>query len=279
MSGEPLFGSFLVGLPRQTVDWNFFALGIPTASPIASPIASRGMNIRWGFEEDDEWDDPDGEGESTTESDESITGQDRDGIVTVAVNEAGDVVSVRLAGDWKNSVDPRALHTSVVDATNAATMHALAVQVEQVDMTGQPESGTGVQSSTSEYSERGDSMPITKEDAMRLVDTASADLERYLTQASTIIDAPVTTTSAGGHVTVSGRQRQVLDVSIDTNWVGDVRYTEIESELLDALTGFSTQSSLGELAQGPQSAAITELMSLASDPQALVRRIRRARES
>ncbi|MGH3451769.1 MAG: hypothetical protein ACRDQW_13790 [Haloechinothrix sp.] len=237
------------------------------------------MNIRWGFEEDDEWDDQNGD-ESTAVTDEPLTGQDRDHIVTVAVNDAAEVVWVSLARDWKSSVDPRGLHTNVLAAMNAATMHALAKQVEQIDMTGQPPVGTGTPSATSDHREElGDNTPITKEDAIRLVDAASADLERYLAQASAIIDVSVTTTSAGGHVSVSGRQRQVLDVSIDASWAGSVRYSEIESELLDALTSFSTQSSLGELAQGPQSSAITELMTLASDPQALVRRIRQSHQS
>ncbi len=236
------------------------------------------MNIRWGFEEDDEWDDQNVD-ESTTETDQPLTGQDRDGIVTVAVNDAAEVVSVSLARDWKSSVDPRGLHANVLAAMNAATMQALAKQVEQIDMTGQPSAGTGTPRATSERRQGLDDTPITKEDAIRLVDAATADLERYLAQASAIIDASVTTTSAGGHVSVSGRQRQVLDVSIDVSWAGSVRYSEIESELLDALTGFSARSSLGELAQGPQSAAITELMTLASDPQALVRRIRQSHQS
>lgn len=236
------------------------------------------MNIKWGFEEGDEWEDQNAE-EPPAEIDDSLTGRDPAGIVTVAVTDAGEYVSVKLTRDWKNSVDPRALNTSVLAAMNAATMRALAKQIEQIDMTGRtPEGTAGTPATSDPHQGLGPTSPLTKEDAIRLVDAATADLERYLRQASTIVDVPVTATSAGGHVTVSGRRRQVLDVSIDVNWAGSVRYSEIESELLDAVTGFSARSSLGELALGPQSAAIDELMALASDPQSLISKIRQAHE-
>lgn len=114
------------------------------------------MNIRWGFEEDDEWDGPNAD-EPTTEIDEPLIGHDRDGIVTVAVTDAAEVVSVSLARNWKDSVDPRALHTHVLAAINAATMRALAKQVEQIDMSGQSSAGTGTPPSTSER--RGEKTP------------------------------------------------------------------------------------------------------------------------
>lgn len=235
------------------------------------------MNTRWGFEQDDEWDDANHD-ESTTETDETLTGQDLDEIVTVGVNDVAEVVSVRLAGDWKSSVDPRGLHANVLAAMNAATMQALSKQLNEVDMTG-ASAGTGSPPVTSQHDERPEETPITPEYAMRLVEAASADLERYLTQAVAIADASVTTTSAGGHVSVSGRQRRVFEVSIDANWATGARHTEIESELRDALTGFSARSSLGDIAEGPRSSAITELTALTSDPEALVRRIKRARNS
>jgi hypothetical protein len=73
-------------------------------------------------------------------------------------------------------------------------------------------------------------------------------------------------------VTVSGRRQQVGDVSIDQDWLYRTRASGVESELLDALTAFRARSTPGELA--PQSNAISELRSLVSDPQAMVRRIR-----
>jgi hypothetical protein len=109
---------------------------------------------------------------------------------------------------------------------------------------------------------------------MRLLEAVSDDLAQFRRRLSTITDRAVTEDSGGGHVTVSGRQGRVTDVSIDQDWLYGTRASEIESELRDALTRFGAASSPGELAQGPRSSAIDELLALVSDPRAMVRRIR-----
>jgi DNA-binding protein YbaB len=239
------------------------------------------MNVRWGFEEDDGWDEDErNEDHPVVEDNELLAGQDPDRILTVRVTDMAEVRSVALDRDWKNSVDPRGVHVNVLAAMNAATMQALAKQVEQTDMSGRSTVGFGAAPPGSEAGgSTADDTPITQEDAIRLVDAATADLERYLSQAISIAHAVISAESSGGHITVSGRQRQIRDVSIDTDWVARARRSEIESELLDVLTSFGAKSSFGELAQGPQSSAVTELVNLAADPQALVRRIARGRKS
>lgn len=239
-------------------------------------VTFSGMSDRWGFEEDDEWDVVDESAEPVSDGDDFLRGTDPDGIVTVAVTENAEVRSVMLTPDWKSAVDPRGLHSHVVAAMNAATMQALARQVERAGLSDSSSPGTGAPPATSDRLT--EETPITKEDAMRLVDAATADLERFMSRASTIADAVISIESAGGHVMVSGRQRQVREVTIDADWAGRVRPTEIEAELLDVLRRFGAESDLGELAQGPRSPAITELQNLAADPHALVRRITRAHQ-
>jgi hypothetical protein len=51
--------------------------------------------------------------------------------VAVTVDDSTDVLSVMLAAQWKQSVDPRNLGSAVTSAMNAATMQALAKQVER----------------------------------------------------------------------------------------------------------------------------------------------------
>lgn len=64
---------------------------------------------------------------------ETIAGQDSTGAVTVNVTPEADIVSVKLDAGWKNTVDPRSLHTSVLSAANAATAQVLAKRVEQME--------------------------------------------------------------------------------------------------------------------------------------------------
>lgn len=234
------------------------------------------MNDRWGFEEDDE---PvvrtPPEPAANAAADDDIKGTDPDGVVTIAVTDAADVVSVKLKAGWRSLVSPRALHNSVLIAMNAATMLAVAKQAERIDMTGGEPPGTGAPPPTSEA--HPDERPITKEDAMRLLDAVTADLDQYMRQVSAVADKVVATESGGGHVRVGGQHRQVTEVTIDANWASGAPDGEIESELRDVLIRFTADSSVGDLAQGPQSSAISELMNLVANPQQMVRRINQAR--
>ncbi len=94
-------------------------------------------------------------------------------------------------------------------------------------------------------------------------------------RAAAITDTTTAADSAGGHVVVSGIRRQVRSVSIDPQWAGTARNTEIESELRDALRAFVDRSTTGELTKGPRSAAISELMGMVADPQLTIQRISR----
>jgi DNA-binding protein YbaB len=227
----------------------------------------------WGFEEDDEAEDvrrgtP---AEESTDDTGPLSGQDARGVVTITVTEAAAITSVRLARDWRDRGEPRELGGLVREAANNATASAVATRAQQVDIRAEVEAGTAGPARTSQPSE--EERPITREDARRLLDAVTADLTQFRQRMSAVVDEMVREDSAGEHVTVSGRRGQVMDVSLDVSWLFTARESEIESELRDALTRFADRSTPGELAQGPQSSAISELMALVSDPQAMVRRI------
>lgn len=226
---------------------------------------------RWGYDDDDA---PAENPPPIAPSDDlgdHITGQDPDGIVTVAVDEEAAVIAVRLKSGWQSGVSRLALHTNVVAAMNAATMQAVAQRAGQAMATIGAPVGTGAPPVPSEA--HGNERPITKEDASRLISAVHTDLEQYVRRATAITNQVLTVSSSGHHVQVTGRQRQVTGVTIDAKWASGAPNTEIESELRDALSSFTTQSSLGDLAGGPRSSAIDELMSLVGNPRELVRRI------
>jgi hypothetical protein len=118
-----------------------------------------------------------------------------------------------------------------------------------------------------------DNTPLTREDVLRLVDAVSADLDRFSRQLSDVVDHPVSAQSAGQHVSGSASGGQVTQLTIDFRWAGSARDSEIESELVDVLRTIQRRGSPGELAKGPQSPAIAELMELARDPHTFLRRL------
>lgn len=87
---------------------------------------------RWGFEEAEDWEynQPPTQAEETVPDSDRLTGQDPDGVVTVTVSPAAEILSVALDRNWTRAVDPHGLHSSVLAAANAATITALARQVE-----------------------------------------------------------------------------------------------------------------------------------------------------
>lgn len=218
------------------------------------------MNHSWGFEEADE---DDARVDAPVTEEEPLTGADADGIVTVTVDDTAAVRSVRLGDGWQDNAVRRGLGARVVDAMTAATVRAIARNAERADDEPAPPPAAAKQDG-----------PITADHVMRLLHTVSTDLSQFRQRLSAVVDETVTVTSAGGHVTVSGRQGRTGDVSLDQDWLYGARASEVESELREALTAFRAASSPGELAEGPQSSAIGELMSLVSDPDAMVRRIR-----
>lgn len=228
------------------------------------------MDSTWGFEEDDE--ESEVEVEADEQAEEPLLGKDPDEIVTIAVTDTADVLSVHIDEQWRERVEAHLLGGKVVEAMNAATIIALARQSEQVDMTGSESAGTTPPPETSESIE--DERPITMEDAMRLLHAVKSDLATFTHQLSAVRNRAVAVESGGDHVTVSGARRQVATVELDQTWLHSAPNSEIESETRDALTAFITKSTPDEqLTQGPQSSAITELKALVADPQTLIRRI------
>jgi DNA-binding protein YbaB len=224
---------------------------------------------RWGFEEadDSEYAALGGQPrqEPGRESEETLVGEDVDRVVQVVVSPEAEVIAVRLSPEWRRSVDPRALHTSVLSAANTATMRALAHNVEQVDLAAAaqpPREGANA-----------DESALTTQDVERLLDAVSAELGQFTERLSGIVDQSVHLRSAGGHVDGSAQRGRVLALDIDSVWAGQARHSEMETELLEVLRGLHDTSTPRELAGGPSGGAISELMELAADPHRLMRRL------
>jgi len=224
---------------------------------------------RWGFEEadDDEYRELSGQPSSAPveEHEETLVGYDPDRVVEVLVNPKAEVVAVRLSPEWRGSVDPRALHSNVVSAANAAIMWALARNVEGVDMTAAADRVEPVDGA--------DESPLTTQDMRRLLDAVSTELDRFTEQLSQVVDHSVRAQSAGRHVRGSALRGHVLSLEIDPGWAGRARHTEIESELVEVLRTLHDASTPRDLAAGPTGSAISELMELAQDPRRLMRRL------
>ncbi|MFJ6676412.1 hypothetical protein ACIQMJ_35370 [Actinosynnema sp. NPDC091369] len=223
-----------------------------------------GETFTFGFEEGDEEDHrPRRKQEAAPVVADVLRGSDSGGVVTVTVDDSADVLSVALAAQWKQAVDPRALGSAVTSAMNAATMQALAKQVERPVTGAPPASPVPPQ----------DGSRITLAEATRLMDAVTADLERFKRQVAEVVERPVTAESRGGHVRGTAHGGQVLDIAVDPAWAHTARISELEQELLEVLRALRVRSAPADLAQGPQSPAIAELTALVSDPNTLLRRV------
>lgn len=218
----------------------------------------------WGFEEGDEWDEvPRSREQPPGTTAEELTGSDPDGAVTVVVGPDAAVLEVRVDPNWRHAVDPRALHHSVLAAANNATMRALAAQVEAGPVVSpQPRVVPAAET------------PLTSGDIRRLLDAVAMELSVVTEQLAGVADRRITATSGGRHVSAAALRGQVVDVGVDANWAASARPREIEAELFDVLGTLRRDGDTGELAARLQGgSAVAELNALASDPQALLRRI------
>ncbi|MFE9748505.1 hypothetical protein ACFYOT_26660 [Saccharothrix saharensis] len=179
----------------------------------------------------------------------------------MTADDSADVLSVTLAAQWKQSVDPRVLGFAVTAAMNAATMQALAKQVERPTVEEPPTPPVPQQ----------DGSRITLDEATQLLDAVQADLDRFMRQVAEVTDRPVTVESRGGHVRGTTQRGQVLDVAVDPAWAHTARTSELEQEVLEVLRALRAPGA--DLARGPRSPAIAELTALVSDPNALLRRV------
>jgi hypothetical protein len=222
-----------------------------------------GGEFRFGFEEGSEEDQRARPSPEPEPQQDALIGRDPDGVITVAVNDLGEVWSVTIAANWRQSVDPRALGSKVTQAANAATMAALAKQVERPTEPPSPR-----QTPPPRSDER-----ITPEQALRLMDAVSADLARFTQRMTEVVDRPLVVESRGGHVRGTIHRGQVLSLEVDPAWTHTSRVSEMQQEFLEVLRNLRAQSVPADLAQGPQSPAITELTALVSDPDTLLRRV------
>ncbi|GAA1030183.1 MULTISPECIES: hypothetical protein [Amycolatopsis] len=224
---------------------------------------------RWGFEEAEDWEyEQSARAEEPVPDEDRLVGRDPDRIISVTVSPGAEVLAVAVDRDWTRAVDPRGLHSSVVAAANAATMAALARQVEDVQRNppAPPDFG-GSQSRSADES------PLSPDDMLRLVDAATSEMNRFTEQAAAVVDRRLTAESAGGHLSGAAINGQVVDISIDPTWAGSVRSTEIASEIKDVLQQLHVATTPPEIINGPQGSAIAEIMGMLYDPQRLSRRV------
>ncbi|QUH01355.1 hypothetical protein HUO13_11565 [Saccharopolyspora erythraea] len=213
----------------------------------------------WEFDDAASWDADD----DAPEPDDTagVLGQDSAGAVAVRVTGSGAVTSVALADDWKQSVAPHELGAAVLAAMTAATVQAMA---ETVPAAGAQPASTRPPADTS---------PLSRQDVLRLLDEVSADLAEFTRRISATSNQPVSLESAGGHVSGTAKRGQVLEISVDPDWAGAARDSEIEAELTELLAGLVERSVPADATAGPRSRAIEELQSLAADPHTLLRRL------
>jgi len=226
---------------------------------------------RWGFDEADDWEYEQLGGSRTPEPDapaapaedgDTVTGRDDDRVVEVVVSFDAEVRAVRLAPRWRHTIEPWTLRGKVVAAANAATMQALAYQVEHPAPAAEPEPAGP-----------SDNSPLTNQDVTRLLDAVDAQMRQFSAQLSAVADDRVSVRSSNGHVEGAALRGQVLDLEIDPSWVGQARSGEIEDELTEVLRGLHRASTPGDLAAGPSGGPAAELMALAADPVQLMRRL------
>ncbi|MEV7548031.1 YbaB/EbfC family nucleoid-associated protein [Amycolatopsis sp. NPDC089917] len=225
---------------------------------------------RWAFEEELERDDdpPTSSATDQVPEEDRISGRDPDGVVTVVVSPEADVLAVLLSPEWKQSVDPRGLHSAVTAAANAATIAALGRQMDDVARNPPPMPTFGATSASN-----ADESPLGTQDMLRLVEAATAELAQFTERAVAVVDRRVTAESRGGHVHGTVTNGQVVAVEIDPSWVARVRTGEIESEILDVLRQLRKAGVPPGLADGPQGPAIAEIMGLLFDPHRMARRV------
>ncbi|MEV0675717.1 hypothetical protein AB0I60_04250 [Actinosynnema sp. NPDC050436] len=206
-----------------------------------------------GFEEDDENDRP--PPPTASRPAEPLSGH-ADG-VTVTVDESADIHEVLLDSGWRRLVDPRRLGDAALAAANEATMRALAKQVEQP-----PE--------TPATPAPPPHRPITRQDAVRLLDEVAADLTAF-TRRLAEATGPVSIESRGGHVHGTSHGGRVTALRVDPQWANQARDSELIAELREVLVALRARSVPAHLAAGPDSPAIAELNALARDPNTLLR--------
>ncbi|GHH59903.1 hypothetical protein [Lentzea cavernae] len=224
-------------------------------------------NRRWGFEEAEDWEYEAGRratpppGRQPDDADACV-GTDASGAVSVAVELDGRVRAVRLAAQWRDSLDQRALDTAVLSAANDATMQALSRSTAaQGDL-------TAVEPPL--VSREVDETPFTRDDAMRLFDAVNAELAAFTSDLDRQVNSAVRAESRGGHVRGVGQSGQVVRFEIDDRWVHAAPNPEIEGELAEVLRALHDGGAPTSQPAGP---AIAELQALASDPAKLLRKV------
>lgn len=225
-------------------------------------------NRRWGFEDadDEEYEagrkaTPPPASSSPGDDTDACVGADASGAVSVIVEFDGRVRSVRLAEQWRERIDQRALDAAVLSAANNATMQALAHELEaRGDLTAAPPPAVG----------KVDETPFSSADAIRLFDAVNAELTTFTGTLDQTVTTPVQAESRGGNVRGTAQSGRIVRLEIDDRWAHAAPNREMEGELAEVLRALHDRSTPAPQPTGP---AIAELQALASDPARLLRKV------
>jgi DNA-binding protein YbaB len=219
----------------------------------------------------------------SVEPDESRTfdGHDETELVHAVVDAAGRVTDFRLARDWDQTIDPRRLGASVIEAVNAATATRVASWADRVaeaaDAPVEPApprppapvninpSGQMIENLLYLLHRVGqETAPPAPPRRRAYDDEDAAPVRKRLTKGK----------SDGGHVVVALDGTAVAEVQVETDtiWVGNANHLEIAGELRSAFAAAYRRAD--EETPAPRSdSAVAELRAMTADPQEFVAKL------
>jgi hypothetical protein len=224
----------------------------------------------------------------SVEPDESRTfdGHDETELVHAVVDAAGRVTDFRLERDWDQTIDPRRLGASVIEAVNAATATRVASWADRVaeaaDAPVPPApprtpapvdinpSGQMIENLLYLLHRVGqETAPPPERPRRRAYDDDDDDGEappvrKRLTKGK----------SEGGHVVVGLDGATVADVQVETDtiWIGNANHLEVASELRGAFAAAYRRAD-EEAPTRRSDSAVAELQALTADPQEFVAKL------
>lgn len=93
---------------------------------------------------------------------------------------------------------------------------------------------------------------LSSADVQRLLDSVHQEIAGFSRQLTAVVDRPAQAESSGYHVQGTAERGHFTSLTVDPSWAGQIRHTEIESELTEVLRKLHNESTPGELAAGPQ---------------------------
>ncbi len=155
-------------------------------------------------------------------------GVDDRGVITVTVDRSGLVADVLVPPTWRDAVGPRELGQAMLTAANNALTSHLADLIEHMDLDPDVTRKAGDNPPTQE------SEGLVMSEVADLLARFDRDLETYRDQLNAAVNVTATGSGPNGRVRVTMTPGRVTEVSADSRWAAQARYTEIRAEALKA---------------------------------------------